>query len=294
MAAFTSRMQSRSVLKPLIRLALREDAAFRDLTSRAILPARTRIRARIVAKAPGVLAGGFLAVMTFLVVDRSLRLTLKRREGARLLRGRTILTVEGRARSILAAERTALNFLGHLSGIATHTRTYVRRIRGTRAKIFDTRKTLPGLRRLEKFAVYLGGGHNHRGTLAEAVLIKTTHLRTLRRTGLSRAAAIHEAIRRARRHAPGRWLEVEAASLADVRAALAVRPDAILLDNLTVRAVREAIRLRGRRSRILLEVSGGITLTNVRAYAKTGVDRISVGRLTHSAPALDISLESVV
>ena len=282
---------SRTALRPFIRAALREDRAAQDVTSRAVMSPSARIRARIVSRASGVLAGVKLAALAFTTLDPSLRCRLHRRSGAPLAPGEPILTVEGRARSIFAAERVALNLLGHLSGIATLTRAYVRRVRGTSTLILDTRKTLPGLRRLEKDAVRAGGGRSHRASLAEAVLIKTNHLRALKRSGLSRRAALQEAVRRARRLAPGRWLEVEAATLADVRAALAARPDAILLDNLTVRAVREAIRLRGRRSRILLEVSGGITLTNVRAYAKTGVDRISVGRLTHSAPALDVSLE---
>lgn len=283
----------REAAQRVIVRALREDRATHDLTSRAVIPPATRIRARIVAKAPGILTGGPLAVWTFQTVDRSLRCTVRRREGARLARGATILTLEGRARSIFAAERVALNFLGHLSGIATLTHACVRRARGTRAAIFDTRKTLPGLRAFQKYAVRAGGGCGHRGSLIEAVLIKTNHLRALQRSGLSRRAALQEAVRLARRRAPGRWLEVEAATCADVRAALAARPDAVLLDNMSVRAVRKAIRLRGRRASILLEVSGGITLANVRAYAKTGVDRISIGRLTHSAPALDVSLEVV-
>ncbi|MBI3331177.1 MAG: carboxylating nicotinate-nucleotide diphosphorylase [Candidatus Omnitrophica bacterium] len=280
---------SRAVL-PLIRLALREDQASRDITSTAVLPATARVRARIVARTAGILAGGEAAGWVFRAVDRRVRYRVRRRDGAAVRPGEVLATVNGAARSVFAAERTVLNLLGHLSGIATLTHAYVQRVRNTQAKIYDTRKTLPGLRALEKYAVRAGGGRSHRGSLAEAVLVKTNHLRALQRMGLSRPAAIREAVRRARRRVPGKWLEVEAATLADVRAALAARPDAILLDNMTVRAVRTAVRLRGR-ARTALEVSGGITLANVRAYARAGVDRISVGRLTHSAPALDVSLE---
>ena len=286
-------MLERKLVAALIRAALREDQASRDITSTAVLPATARLRARIVARAAGFLAGGEAAGWVFRAVDRRVRYRVRRRDGAAVRPGEVLATVNGAARSVFAAERTVLNLLGHLSGIATLTRAYVRRVRNTQAKIYDTRKTLPGLRTLEQYAVRVGGGRSHRGGLAEAVLIKTNHLRALKRMGLSRQAAIRETVRRAQRRTPGKWLEIETATLADVRAALAVRPDAILLDNMTVRAVRQAARLRGRRSRILLEVSGGITLTNVRAYAKTGVDRISIGRLTHSAPALDVSLEVV-
>jgi nicotinate-nucleotide pyrophosphorylase (carboxylating) len=171
---------TRKAVQPIIALALREDTAWRDATSRAVIPHTTRVRARIVAKASGILAGGPVAAWTFQTVDPSLRCVLKRRDGSRIGRGQTILTVEGPARSIFAAERTALNLLGHLSGIATLTAAFVARVRGTQAQIFDTRKTLPGLRTLEKYAVRAGGGHSHRASLAEAILIKTNHLRALR------------------------------------------------------------------------------------------------------------------
>ena len=165
------RPPTRHTIIPLIKIALREDRASHDLTSRAVLPPNTRIRARIIAKASGILAGGPVAGWVFQVFDPSLRCRLAAKEGSHLKRSQTILIVEGRARSILAAERTALNLLGHLCGIATLTREYVRRTRGTRAKILDTRKTLPSLRLLEKYAVRVGGGRNHRAGLDEAILI---------------------------------------------------------------------------------------------------------------------------
>ncbi len=186
-------------IRPLIRRALDEDAALHDATSHAIIPNDLRIRARIVAKSRGVIAGVKVAALTFTVVDPSLRCHLVHHSGAVVTPGTTILTVEGRARAIFAAERVALNFLSHLSGIATLTAEYVRHVRGTKAKILDTRKTLPGLRTLEKYAVHAGGGHNHRNDLAEAILIKTNHLRALSRRSLriTRGALIQQAIEQA-------------------------------------------------------------------------------------------------
>jgi nicotinate-nucleotide pyrophosphorylase (carboxylating) len=285
-----------ATVAPLIRAALREDRARQDLTSRAVLPANLRIRARVIANAPGVLAGVQPAALVFTALDPSLRCRLHRRSGAALKRGSAILTVEGRARSIFAAERTALNLLGHLCGIATLTRAYVDRVRGTRARILDTRKTLPGLRALEKEAVRAGGGASHRSDLAEAILIKTNHLRAASCV-VRRASAINarELLRTARRKTKGKFLEVEVANLKEFAAALETRPNAILLDNWRLSDIRRAVRLRATRhaSRTtpLLEVSGGVTLANVRAIARAGVDRISIGRLTHSAPALDVSLK---
>jgi nicotinate-nucleotide pyrophosphorylase (carboxylating) len=279
---------SRRELLPLIRAALREDRARQDVTSRRLLPPSLRLRARIVARAPGVAAGVEAAALTFTALDASLRCRPAVRSGARLSRGRTILTVEGRARSILAAERTALNLLGHLCGIATLTRAYVRRVRGTRARVLDTRKTLPGLRALEKHAVRAGGGYNHREHLSAAVLIKTNHLKALGGPG-----AIGRAVRRARAARPRRWIEVEVRTMAELREALAVRPDAILLDNWPVSALRRAVAVREahpRGRRCALEASGGVTLASVGRIARTGVERISIGRLTHSAPSLDVAL----
>ncbi len=280
---------TRTALRSFLLAALHEDGAHQDITSRAVLPAPARIRARIIAKSSGVLAGAELTALTFTTLDPSLRCRLHLRSGASLTPGKPILTVEGRARSILAAERTALNLLGHLSGIATLTRAFVLRAKGTRAQILDTRKTLPGLRKLEKSAVLTGGGHNHRLNLAEAILVKTNHLRA------ARSRTIAQLIARARRIRPKRFVEIEVANLREFHAALDAQPDAILLDNWRLPAIRKAVALRNsppitQHSSPLLEASGGVTLANVRAIAKTGVDRISVGRLTHSAPSLDISL----
>jgi nicotinate-nucleotide pyrophosphorylase (carboxylating) len=291
----------RALIVPLIRRALAEDRARQDVTSQRLVPAQARCRARIVARESGVLAGGPMLRWTFQALDRRLRCTLKAREGASLRRGQIIAMAEGPARSILAAERTALNLLGHLSGIATLTDAFVHRARGTRAQILDTRKTLPGLRALEKYAVRAGGGASHRSDLSEAALIKTNHLRLLRRAVRGGAAAIRRAVQAARRGART-FVQVEVRNLAEFRAALAAGPDAILLDNWSLEAIRTAGALRrsramprGRRSpvRPLLEVSGGVHLRNVGVIARTGVERISIGRLTHSAPALDVALEVI-
>jgi len=290
---------SDTAVRPLIRLALREDRASADATSRAVVPVNLRIRARIIAKAPGILAGGPIALWTFQTIDPSLRCRLIQAEGARLVHGTTILTVEGRARSIMAAERTALNFLMHLSGIATLTRAFIDRTRGTHAKIFDTRKTLPGLRALEKYAVHLGGGYNHRANLADAILIKKNHIQCWwkiwgpdspqKDTGHGVLWALTSA-----RSYPDTLIGVEVTKKHELRAILNLSakrmPHLILLDNWRLADIRRAVALRGGARRPLLEVSGGVTLKNVRAIAKTGVDRISIGCLTHSAPALDCSL----
>ena len=289
---------SDTAVRPLIRLALREDRASADATSRAVVPANLRIRAQIIAKAPGILAGGPIARWTFQTIDSSLRCRLIQAEGARLVHGTTILTVEGRVRSILAAERTALNLLGHLSGVATLTRAFLDKTKGTRAKIFDTRKTLPGLRTLEKYAVRAGGGQSHRTSLAEAILIKTNHLRVVSGQWSVTSEIIQRAVRDAQRKAKGKFVEIEVTNLAEFKAALETKPDAILLDNWTTKRIRNAVIFKNHWSlvtghRSLLEVSGGVTLANVRAIARTGVDRISIGRLTHSAPALDVSLRVI-
>ena len=285
----------RSDVQRLIKQALREDRASADITSRAVIPPNLRIRARVIAKSRGVAAGVKTAALTFTAFDPSLRCRIRLHSGASLAPGKTILTVEGRARSIFAAERVALNFLGHLSGIATLTNQFVRQVRGTRAKILDTRKTLPGLRVLEKYAVRVGGGNNHRRDLSDAVLIKTNHLKAMGQgagdRGRGKTELIQQAVTQAKRRNPGKFIEIEVTNLTEFRAALAARPNAILLDNWDVRDIRQAVRLRS--TSPLLEVSGGVTLQNVRRIAKTGVDRISIGRLTHSAPALNVSLEVI-
>lgn len=290
-------------LAQLIRHALQEDVGRGDLTTHVLAPDRALIRARVIAKAPGVLAGADVASKVFKAADRRIRCRVRRRDGQPVRAGQTILTLAGSARGILAAERTALNFLGHLSGIATLTRQFVQRAKPSPAVILDTRKTLPGLRELEKYAVRMGGGKNHRLRLDDAVLIKTNHLRALRSSSpqstVHRPQLIAKAVAKAKRLQPKRFIEVEVTNLREFREAMAAQPDAILLDNWSPADIRRAVRFRSHVSCLtshvsLLEVSGGVTLRNVRRIAATGVDRISIGTLTHSAPSLDVSLQVVI
>ncbi|MEO5956601.1 MAG: carboxylating nicotinate-nucleotide diphosphorylase, partial [Nitrospiraceae bacterium] len=226
------------------------------------------------------------AVKTFRTVDASLVITIHRQDGEWAQDGDCLLQIEGDGRSILNAERVALNFLQHLSGIATLTSRFCHAVRGYPVTILDTRKTTPGLRALQKWAVLLGGGTNHRQSLSDGILIKDNHLALLPQTSTSVRTACHKAKTNAPR---GMTIIVEVESLADVQQALAGRADIILLDNMTPALVRQAVKLI--KGRALIEVSGGITLKNVRAMAAAGPDRISIGALTHSAPAATLSLE---
>ncbi|MDP3722775.1 MAG: carboxylating nicotinate-nucleotide diphosphorylase [Candidatus Omnitrophota bacterium] len=280
-------------------MALAEDAARNDITSRSVIPQKSRIKAAIVAQESGMLAGIDVVARVFTLQDNNLSVRALKKDGSVLKRGQAVLTVEGSARSLFAAERTALNLLGHLSGIATLTSQFVRRVRPFNVTILDTRKTLPGLRRLEKYAVRVGGGQNHRMDLQDDILIKTNHVQAVAREAYlvkrneRRALLIQRTIRQAKQRHPGKFVEIEVVNLKEFKAALAEKPHAILLDNWPLRSIRLAVRLRDalHASRFtLLEVSGGVTLANVRAIAATGVERISIGRLTHSAPSLDVAL----
>lgn len=265
----------------LIDLALDEDAGLGDVTSRAIFPPAHRSSAFIEARHEVVVAGLDVAARVFARVDPALKVTLPVRDGDRVRRGGVVLRVAGPTAALLTAERTALNFLQRLSGVATLTRRFVEAAAGTGVRIVDTRKTTPGWRALEKAAVRAGGGHNHRSTLGEHVLIKDNHL--------AAAGSLARAVALARAEAPHvAKIEVEAATLAQVKAACRARADVILLDNLTPTQVAQAVALIA--GRALVEVSGGIRLDTLRAYALPGVDAISVGALTHSAPAADLSL----
>ena len=265
----------------LIDRALAEDIGDGDLTGVAVVPADALARGRIEQKQAGVIAGLAVAEGVFRRMDQSLHWT-PRAEEADWRDGGAVAEVAGHARSILAAERVALNFLGRLSGIATLTARFVRAVEGTGVAILDTRKTTPGQRGLEKRAVLAGGGRNHRFGLFDAMLVKENHARM--------AGGVGEAARRALRGAPpGIAVEVECAGLDEVRQAVEAGAARLLLDNMTPGELREAVRLAGGVAE--LEASGGITLENVREVAETGVDYISVGALTHSAPALDLSLQ---
>lgn len=263
-----------------VRAWLAEDSAGRDVTSEAVVPAGTVCSARLLLREPGVICGLEIAGLVFRELDPAARLEPRARDGDELEPGEIAL-VHGDARAVLAGERVALNVLSRLSGIATLTRRFVDAVAGTGVVILDTRKTTPGLRALEKLAVARGGGVNHRLTLADAVLIKDNHLRL--------AGGVSEALRRVEAAARDVPVEVECDTLDQVREALAAGAARILLDNMDAGRLTEAVALVAGRAE--LEASGGITLANVRRVAETGVDFISIGALTHSAPALDLSLE---
>ena len=273
-------------VRRFVRHALREDIGRGDATSLALIPARARARAVMRAREVLVVAGLPLAIEAFRQRSRSVRIRTRARDGESLQAGAVLLEVEGPARALLSAERVALNFVQRLSGIATLTARFVRAVAGTGARILDTRKTTPGWRKLEKYAVRCGGGHNHRFGLDDLVLIKDNHLQVLQDAEPNPVAA---AVARARQRWPHLEVEVEADTLQQVQQALDAGADRILLDNFSLPDLREAVRRVAGRAR--LEASGGIRLDNVRAVAETGVDDISVGALTHSAPAVDIGLD---
>ncbi len=267
----------------LVRRALAEDLGRAgDLTTDAIVPAELEGRAAVVARQAGRIAGLAPALHAFRLLDPASRAEICRPDGSDAKAGETVARVSARARALLTGERTALNVLGRLSGIATATRDVVARLSGLKARVACTRKTTPGLRALEKYAVRVGGGESHRYGLDDAVLVKDNHLAV--------AGGVGEAVRRARRH-NGHLvkLEVEVDTLAQLDEALSVGVDVVLLDNMDLETLREAVRRC--RGRALTEASGGIRLENVRAVAETGVDLVSLGWLTHSAPALDVALD---
>jgi nicotinate-nucleotide pyrophosphorylase (carboxylating) len=273
-------------LRRLAKSALAEDQARHDVTTAALVPPEQQGRAVIVAKAEGVLAGLPMAEAVFKALDPSLAWRPLAAEGACLSPGQAVAEVEGPLAAILRAERVALNYLTHLSGVATATARLVEAIAGTPCRLRDTRKTTPGLRALEKYAVRIGGGQNHRFTLADAVLIKDNHLAALTARGLG----IADAVRLARVAAPPDMrVQIEVADVDGARQALAAGAHELLLDNMPPEEMRQVVDLA--KGRAVLEASGGITLANARQVAETGVDYISVGAITHSAPALDLSLE---
>lgn len=267
-------------LRTLIERALAEDIGTGDTTTNAIIPPPAKLRAKLVAKAPGVIAGLSIAEMTFQFLDHRVRLTSTIVDGEQIQAGQTLAEIEGSGRAILTAERTALNFLGRMSGIATLTRQFVDKVSGTTAKILDTRKTAPNIRLFDKMAVRVGGGENHRMGLFDMILIKDNHV--------DFAGSITEAVTRARKANSELEIEVEARTLADVSECLALGVSWIMLDNMSLDGLREAVGLVSGRAK--LEASGNVTVQKVRSIAETGVDYISVGALTHSVKALDVSL----
>jgi len=274
---------SSQTIRKAVQAALAEDLGQGDATTAALFPKPVPARGTIVAHEPMTVAGVAAARQTFLALDRSVKVVRTVRDGLTIEGESPVLIVEGDARSLLMAERVSLNFLQHLSGIATLTGRFCQAVRGYRVKILDTRKTTPGLRALEKWAVRLGGGRNHRHSLSDGILIKENHL----------ALAGHDvasACRLAREGAAhGLKIEVEAQTLDEVRAALDGQADIILLDNMDVPSIRTAVDLI--KGRALVEVSGGVTLATVREIAAAGPDFISIGALTHSAPAANLSMD---
>jgi nicotinate-nucleotide pyrophosphorylase (carboxylating) len=267
----------------LITAAIAEDIGSGDVTSLAILPRELKSKAVIITKAEGVVAGLPVIKAVFAKGDPRVTVAPSINDGTHVKPMNVLVNLEGPAVSILSLERIALNFLQHLSGIATFTSAFVQAVQGTQAVILDTRKTTPGYRMLEKYAVRIGGAQNHRHGLYDMVLIKDNHIRA--------AGSISLAVRRARQGYPSLPLELEVKSLDEVKEALSLPVDRILLDNMELSMVRQAVALVNKR--IPLEVSGGVNLGNVRDFAATGVNYISIGALTHSAPALDLSLELV-
>ncbi len=274
---------ARLMTEKIVREALAEDAADDDITSIATILSDRRQRCAILARQPGVIAGIPLAREAFRQRDQRAAVRAAVKDGQKVRAGTPILFVTGNGRGLLSAERVALNFLQRLSGIATLTREFVDAVAGTGVKILDTRKTTPGWRRLEKWAVRAGGGMNHRADLGAAVLIKDNHISAL-------DGDVAMAVSRARKVAPPKTrVEVECDTIEQVRAAQAARPDVIMLDNMSLAEMKEAVKLID--GRAVTEASGGVTLETVRTIAETGVDWISVGSLTHSAKALDLGLD---
>jgi nicotinate-nucleotide pyrophosphorylase (carboxylating) len=271
------------MIEPLVRNALLEDLGRAgDLTTNAIVPADAKASTALTARQAGIIAGLDLARLAFELIDPAIAVSIAKPDGARVSPGDVIAAISGPARGILTAERVALNFLGHLSGIASATATIVASIEGTKAQIVCTRKTTPGLRAIEKYAVRMGGGHNHRFGLDDAVLIKDNHVAI--------AGGVTEALRRARKNGGHLVkIELEVDSLDQLKEALEFDVDAVLLDNMTPEMLAKAVALVN--GRAITEASGRVTAETAPAIARAGVDLISIGWLTHSAPTLDIGLD---
>lgn len=269
-------------IETIVEAALREDVGFGDLTTEICIAPDALAEARFIAKEPGILCGSALVRAVFRQVEPSLKVFFNYNDGYKLETGDEIATVRGRARGILTGERTALNFLQHLSGIATKTRQYADQVRGTGVRIVDTRKTTPGLRMLEKHAVTLGGGYNHRFGLDDGILIKDNHI--------AAAGGVSEAISLAKERAPHTLkIEVEVSTLEELRAALDAGADIVMLDNMDLETMRQAVSLAA--GRVIVEASGNMGDRDLREVADTGVDLISIGGLTNAVRGLDISLK---
>ncbi|HAH20097.1 MAG TPA: carboxylating nicotinate-nucleotide diphosphorylase [Candidatus Omnitrophica bacterium] len=286
---------SESALEDLIHGALREDIGSGDITTKLLIPKNRLIKAAIILKEKATVAGLEIARKVFKAVDKDIRFEAVSADGSQEKPGKIIAKIQGQAGSILSGERTALNFLSHLSGIATVTRSFAEQVKPYKVKIMDTRKTTPGLRELEKCAVALGGGYNHRMGLWDAVLVKDNHIAVLK-VG-SKGINIKDIARLVKEKKPqGMKADIEVRNLKEFQEVLKIPPDIIMLDNMDISQIKKAVAMRDaqrNRQNVKIEVSGGVCLSNVKAIAKTGVDIISIGALTHSAKAVDMSLEVI-
>ena len=286
---------SESALWDLIRNTLKEDIGSGDITTELLIPKNKVIKAVIILKEKAVVAGLEIARRVFKTVDNNIQFKAISTDGSREKPDKIIAKIQGKAGSILSGERTALNFLGHLSGVATVTRSFAEQVKPYKVKIMDTRKTTPGLRELEKYAVALGGGYNHRMGLWDAVLVKDNHIAVLKAG--ARGINIKDIARLVKEKKPkGMKTDIEVRNLKEFQEILEIPPDIIMLDNMDISQIKKAVAMRDaqrNRQNVKIEVSGGVRLSNVKAIAKTGVDIISIGALTHSAKAVDMSLEVI-
>ncbi|RKY32870.1 MAG: carboxylating nicotinate-nucleotide diphosphorylase [Candidatus Omnitrophota bacterium] len=282
-------------LKNIVKQALREDVAGGDLTTRLILPRDKVVVAAILANEKGIICGLDIAKLVFKTRDNKIKFIPKVKEGQFVRRGEVIAKLYGRAASILTAERVALNFLSFASGIATKTEKFVKKVKPHKTLVMDTRKTIPGLRKIVKYAVRVGGGRNHRFTLDQMVLVKDNHFKVTKSQG-HKVTSVKDIVKKIRKRIPRKMkIEVEVGNLKEFKQALAAKPDIIMLDNMKSPEIKKATAIKCRMPhafrRILLEASGGINLKNISSIAATGVDMISIGKLTSSLEALDISLD---
>jgi len=279
-------------LEKIVRCALEEDIGRGDITTNLTIPTNSRINAVIIAKERGILCGIDIARLVFKKIDNAVKFSSPLKDGATIYKGRVVAKIYGQPRSILSSERVALNFLSFLSGIATRTRVFVKKVKPFNVKILDTRKTLPGLRALEKYALRVGGGFNHRFCLDEMILIKENHIDVAGWEKISETLKSVKAINK-----PKIKIEIEARNLKEFEGALFLKPDIIMLDNMSTKDIREAVRLRNKivtgtgMPEPKLEASGNIGLNNIVAYASSGIDFISLGTLTKDIDSLDFSLE---
>ena len=286
---------SESALQDLIRNALKEDIGSGDITTELLIPKNKVIKAVIILKEKAVVAGLEIAQRVFRAIDKNIQFKVTSADGSQEKPGKIIAKIQGQAGSILSGERTALNFLSHLSGVATVTRSFVDEVKPYKAKIMDTRKTTPGLRELEKYAVALGGGYNHRMGLWDAVLVKDNHIAVLKAG--ARGINIKDIARLVKEKKPkGMKTDIEVRNLKEFQEVLEIPPDIIMLDNMDISQIKKAVAMRDAqpsRKNVKIEVSGGVRLSNIKAIARAGVDMISIGALTHSAKAVDMSLEVI-